>query len=268
MSDISALLAQHGLALVFANVVLTQLGVPLPALPLLAVAGALVAQGELALAPLLAVTIAASLIGDTLWYLAGRRHGYSILRTLCRIAIEPDSCVKQTENAFLRWGPASLMVAKYVPGFATIAPPLAGTMRLAFPRFVLFSAVGAMLWAGAPIALGAWFASEIDWALQQLEQMGARAVALILVALAIYIGIKAAQRYLLIRFLRSVRVSVEGLKEMLQREVQPVILDARSALARKLDPRVLPGAIAVDIDDPVVALPALADDRDIVVYCS
>jgi len=268
MSEITELLAQHGLALVFANVVLTQLGVPLPALPLLAVAGALVAQGELALAPLLAVTVAASLVGDTLWYLAGRRHGYSILRTLCRIAIEPDSCVKQTENAFLRWGPASLMVAKYVPGLATIAPPLAGTMGLAFWRFTLFSAVAAVLWAAAPIALGAWFHAEIDWALQQLGDMGARAVALVLVALAMYLGVKLAQRYLLIRFLRSVRVTVEQLKEMLQREVRPVILDARSALARQLDPRVIPGAIAVDIDDPALALPPLADDREIVVYCS
>lgn len=268
MNEISALLAEHGLALVLANVLLTQLGVPLPAVPLLAVAGALVAEGQLSLAPLLAVTVAASLIGDTLWYWAGRRHGYSILRTLCRIAIEPDSCVKQTENAFLRWGEASIIVAKYVPGFATIAPPLAGTMRLAYSRFVLLSAMGALLWAAAPIALGAWFHSEIDWALQQLERLGGKAVVLVILALAIYIGVKLVERYLLIRFLRSVRISVEELKDMLQRELRPLILDARSALARKLDPRVIPGAIAIDIDDPAVALPALADDREIVVYCT
>ena len=202
MNEITALLAQHGLALVFANVVLTQLGVPLPAVPLLAVAGALVAEGQLPLVPLLAVTVAASLVGDTLWYWAGRRHGYSILRTLCRIAIEPDSCVKQTENVFLRWGQVSIVVAKYVPGFATIAPPLAGTMRLAFWRFALLSATGALLWAAAPIGLGAWFHSEIDWALEQLEQLGGIAVVLVALVLAIYIGIKVAERYLLIRFLR------------------------------------------------------------------
>lgn len=268
MSELNVLLAQHGLALVFANVVLTQLGVPLPAVPLLAVAGALVAEGQLSLMPLLAVTLAASLLGDTLWYWAGRRHGYSILRTLCRIAIEPDSCVKQTENAFLRWGEASILVAKYVPGFATIAPPLAGTMRLAYWRFMLLSALGALLWAAAPIGLGAWFHTEIDWALQQLEQLGGKAVVIVVLALAIYIGVKVAERYFLIRFLRSVRVSVEELKKMLQREVRPLILDARSALARKLDPRVIPGAVAVDIDDPAVALPVPNDDRDIVVYCS
>lgn len=268
MSDISALLAQQGLALVFANVLLTQLGVPLPAVPLLVVAGAFVAEGSLALFPLLLVVMVASLLGDMLWYLAGRYRGHSVLRALCRVAIEPDSCVKQTENAFLRWGPASLMVAKSVPGLATIAPPLAGTMRLAFWRFTLFSAVAALLWAAAPIALGAWFHAEIDRALQQLGGMGARAVALVLVALALYLGVKLAQRYLLIRFLRSVRVTVGELKEMLQREARPVILDARSAFARKLDPRAIPGAIAVDIDDPGSALPALPGDREIVVYCS
>lgn len=268
MEEVTGLLAQHGLALVFANVILAQLGVPLPAVPLLVVAGAFVAQGDLDLAPLLVVTTVASLLGDTPWYLAGRRHGYSILRTLCRIAIEPDSCVKQTENVFLRWGPAALIVAKYVPGFATVAPPLAGTMKIPFLRFVFLSAVGALLWAVAPIAAGAWFHTEVDWALQQLEQMGAGAVALIFAVLAIYVGIKAGHRYMLIRFLRSVRVSVEELREMLQREERPVILDARSALARKFDPRAIPGAIAVDIDNPAQALPPLPEDRDIVVYCT
>jgi membrane protein DedA with SNARE-associated domain len=268
MSELGALLAEHGLALVLANVLLTQLGVPLPAVPLLAIAGALVAEGQLSLVPLLAVTVAASLVGDTLWYWAGRRYGYSILRTLCRIAIEPDSCVKQTENAFLRWGEASLIVAKYVPGFATVAPPLAGMIRLAFGRFALLSAAGALLWAAGPIALGAWFHSEIDWALQQLERLGGKAVVLVIAARAVYIGVKLAERYFLIRFLRSVRVSVGELKDMFQRELRPLILDARSALARKLDPRAIPGAIAVDIEDPAVALPALADDREIVVYCT
>ena len=268
MEEMSSLLAQHGLSLVFANVLLAQLGVPLPAVPVLVVAGAFVAQGELALAPLLAAAIVASLLGDTPWYLAGRRHGYAVLRTLCRIAIEPDSCVKQTENAYLRWGAAALIIAKFIPGFATVAPPLAGTMKIAFARFAFLSAVGALLWAALPITLGALFHTEVDWTLQQLEKMGVRAVAPILAVLAIYIGLKATQRYLLIRFLRSVRVSVKELREMLRREEPPVILDARSVLARRLDPRALPGAIAVEIDNPAQALPPLPEDRDIVVYCT
>src|SRR3990172_1263544 len=112
----TGLLAQHGLALVFANVFLTQAGVPLPAIPMLVVAGAFIQEGQMSAAGVLTVTVAASLLGDTLWFAAGRRHGHRVLRTLCRVAIEPDSCVKQTESIFERWGAPSLLVAKYIPG--------------------------------------------------------------------------------------------------------------------------------------------------------
>ena len=268
MEHMTGLLAQHGLALVFTNVLLAQAGVPLPAVPILVVAGAFVAQGQIALAPLIFVSVIASLIGDTLWYAAGRRHGYRILRTLCRVAIEPDSCVKQTENIFERWGVSSLMLAKYVPGFSTVAPPLAGAMRLALPSFLAYSAVAALLWAGLPIVLGAVFETEVERALEWLAGMGTGAVAVIGAVVLLYIGVKLVERYLLIRFLRMVRIGAGELRELMGREPRPVVLDVRSAVARKLDPRRLPGAIAVDIDAPQAALVAVPPDRDVVVYCS
>jgi len=264
----TGLLAQHGLLLVFANVLLTQSGVPVPAVPILIVAGAFVSQGQIALGPLILVSVTASLIGDTIWYLAGRLYGYRILRTLCRVAIEPDSCVKQTENIFERWGAPSLMVAKYVPGFATIAPPLAGTMRVGLPSFLGYSAVAAILWAGLPVALGAIFQAEVGRALEWLEGMGTGAVMVIAAAVVLYIGVKTVQRYLLIRFLRMVRINVEELRELMGRDTQLVVLDVRSATARKLDPRRIPGAIWVDIAAPAAALVAVPPDRDVIVYCS
>ncbi len=266
--EMSSLLAQYGLALVFANVLLAQAGVPLPAVPLLVVAGAFVAHGQLPLAPLIAVAIVASLLGDVPWYIAGRRYGYRILRTLCRIAIEPDSCVKQTENIFERWGAPSLMVAKFIPGFSTVAPPLAGTMKLGFGRFVLFSAISALLWAGASIAAGAFFSSEVEWALTRLQDMGSDALLVIAAAILFYLGVKAVERYLLIRFLRMVRIGVEELRQLITQGERPVILDARSALARRQDPRHIPGAIAVDMVAPEAHLAAVEPDRDVVVYCS
>ena len=268
MEEMTGLLVQHGLLLVFANVLLTQSGVPVPAVPILIVAGAFVTQGQIALAPLILVTVAASLIGDTLWYLAGRRYGYRILRTLCRVAIEPDSCVKQTETLFERWGAPSLMLAKYIPGFSTIAPPLAGTMRVGLPSFLGYSAVAALLWAGLPIALGAVFSAEVERALEWLESMGAGAVAAIAAIVLFYVGIKTVQRYLLIRFLRMVRINVEELRELMGRDTKPVVLDVRSATARKLDPRRIPGAIWLDMAAPQAALVAVPPDRDVVVYCS
>ena len=268
MEEMTGLLAQHGLALVFVNVLLTQGGLPVPAVPLLVVAGAFVSQGQIAHAPLVLVSVIASLIGDTAWYYAGRHYGYRILRTLCRVAIEPDSCVKQTETTFERWGAPSLMLAKYVPGFSTAAPPLAGAMRFGLPPFLGYSAVAALLWAGLPIALGAIFHTEVEGALEWLESMGTGAAAVIAAVVLFYIGVKAVQRYLLIRFLRMVRISVDEVRELLGREPRPLVLDVRSAAARKLDPRRIPGAIAVDIAAPQATLVAVPPDRDVIVYCS
>jgi membrane protein DedA with SNARE-associated domain len=268
MQEISELLAQHGLLLVFANVLMTQAGMPVPAVPILIVAGAFVAQGQLALVPLIAVTVVASLLGDAPWYVAGRRYGYRILRTLCRVAIEPDTCVKQTEGIFERWGAPSLMVAKYIPGFATVAPPLAGTMKLAVPSFVFYSAVAALLWAGLPIAIGALLHAEVERALAWLEGMGTGALAVIAGVLALYVTVKLVERYLLIRFLRMVRIGIEELHQMMMEGKAPVILDARSPSARKYDPRRLPGAIAVDMVAPERYLHHVLPDRDVVVYCS
>ena len=268
MEEMSGLLAEHGLLLVFANVLLTQLGVPLPAVPILAVAGAFVAEGRIGLAPLALATVVASLIGDTVWYYAGRRYGYRVLRTLCRVAIEPDSCVKQTENIFERWGAPSLMLAKYIPGFSTVAPPLSGAMRVGLPAFLGYSVVAAVLWAGLPIALGAVFHAEVERALEWIGSMGTGALAVVVAVVVFYAGIKILQRYLLIRFLRMVRISVSELRDLLGQEAKPVVLDVRSSMARSLDRRRIPGAIWVDIATPQAVLAGTPPDRDVVVYCS
>jgi membrane protein DedA with SNARE-associated domain len=268
MEEMTGLLAQYGLALVFANVLLAQGGVPIPAVPILVVAGAFVSQGQIALAPLLLVAVVASLIGDTLWYLAGRRYGYGVLRTLCRVAVEPDSCVKQTENIFERWGAPSLVLAKYVPGFSTVAPPLAGTMRVGPGVFLGYSAIAALLWAGLPIALGAVFHAEVERALGWLADMGTGAVMVVAAAVLLYIGVKTLERYLLIRFLRMVRISVDELRDLMRTDPKPLVLDVRSATARRLDPRRIPGAVAANIEAPQSALVGVPPEREIVVYCS
>ena len=268
MEELTALLAQHGLSLVFLNVLLTQSGVPVPSMPMLIVAGAFAAQGQMSLAALLLATVTASLAGDTMWYLAGRRYGYRILRTLCRVAIEPDSCVKQTENIFERWGAPSLMIAKYVPGFSTVAPPLAGTMQLGFPPFLAYSAVAALLWAALPIALGIVFSNQVELALERLESMGTGALAVIAALVLLYVLAKTFERFLLIRFLRMVRIGAPELRGLLDEGARPLILDVRSRTARRLDPRRIPGAVAVDIDAPELAVVDVPPDRDVIVYCT
>jgi membrane protein DedA with SNARE-associated domain len=268
MDALRQLLAEHGLSLVFANVLLAQLGLPLPAMPMLIVAGALVGEGSVQVVPLALTVVVASLMGDVPWYLAGRRYGYRVLRTLCRISVEPDSCVKQTENIFTRWGPVSLVFAKYVPGFSTVAPPLAGTMRLRLSQFILYSALAAVLWALVPVLGGFFFHREVDWLLSRLESMGTGAVIVLVAAVLAYVAAKAIERYLLIRFLRMVRISVADLRHALDNGPQPVVLDVRSALAREAEPRRIPGALVIQLDAVDGLAATMPAERDIVVYCS
>jgi membrane protein DedA with SNARE-associated domain len=268
LDTLSELLTRHGLTIVFVSVALRQLGVPLPAWPLLVVAGALMADGTLHPASLAAVVIVGSLLGDTPWYFAGRHYGHRVLRTVCRVALEPDTCVKHTENTFARWGAASLMIAKYVPGFSTVAPPLAGAMRLALWRFLVFSAIAAILWGAPPIAGGAYFRAEVEWLIASMDELGGGAALLIAAVAALYVGAKGLERFLLIRLLRSVRVTPEELHQALQGEQRPVVLDARAPIARELSPARIPGAIVVDLATAEGAVAGVAHDRDVVVYCS
>lgn len=268
MEALRQLLAEHGLTLVFANVMLAQLGLPIPAVPLLIVAGALVAEGTLHIVPLALAVVVASLFGDVPWYFAGKHYGYKVLRTVCRLSIEPDSCVKQTENIFTRWGPPSLILAKYIPGFSTVAPPLAGTMRLGIGPFLAYSTAAALLWAAAPVLCGFLFRREVEWALARLEAMGTGAATIAVALITVYVAFKAIQRYLLIRFLRMIRINAGELRDMIDEGHEPVILDARSALAREAEPRRIPGAIQVQLESVESILARIPPDRDVVVYCS
>ncbi len=268
MDHIVTLLAQYGLLLVFANVLLAQAGLPLPALPTLIVAGALVRDGQLSLMMVLPVAVVASLMGDLPWYAAGRKAGYRVLRVLCRLSIEPDSCVKQTEMIYERWGAPSLLVAKFVPGFSTVAPPVAGAMQLGLSAFLVYSAAGALLWAGAAVALGMVFHAQVDSVIQWLSEMGALAFAVIALAVGFYMAAKWVERWMFIRVLRMARITADELQSLMQSDAPVIILDARSSTARRLDPRRIPGALAVNVTDVAYNIGDVTPDHHIVVYCS
>lgn len=268
MEALVSLLAQYGLLLVFANVFLAQAGVPVPALPTLMVAGALVRDGQLSLALVLLAAVAGSLLGDLPWYAAGRTLGYRVLRVLCRMSIEPDSCVQQTETKFERWGAPSLLIAKFVPGFSTVAPPVAGAMHLGITPFLIYSALGALLWAGAAVALGMIFHTQVDSVVRWLSDMGALAFAVLALAVAFYIAAKWMERWLFVRVMRMARVTVDELKGLIEGGAPVVILDARSSTARRLDPRRIPGAAPMDIAAPAHDIGDVTPDHHVIVYCS
>ena len=268
MEQLTALLVQYGLFVVFANVFLEQAGAPVPAVPTLMVAGALAVGGGPSLTAIIGVAVVGSLLGDIIWYVAGRIYGMRVLQLLCRISISPDSCVRETETRFIRWGPVSLVIAKFVPGFSTVAPPLAGALRVKCGRFLFYSGLGAALWAGLAAVAGALFYRQIDWLLGKLGEMGIYALIVVGIALALFVAVKWRERRRFFKALRMARISVDDLYRLMQEGADPVVVDVRSPTARELDPRRVPGAIPIDVHNLDAALARVPPDRDIIVYCT
>ena len=267
MSHLITLIEQYGLALVFVNVMLLQAGLPVPAYPTLIVTGALVARTNQPLAALLAVAVAACVIADVSWYLAGRRYGGRVVRTVCRISLSPDSCVRQTELRFSQWGGWTLVLAKFIPCLSMVAPPLAGATRLGWTPFLLWNSLGIAIWAGIAIGAGALFQAQIGELLARLESWGALALEAIAVLLALYVALKWWERRRFYKMLRIARIGVDELRGLIQGGERPIVVDVRSEASRSVDPRFIPGAVAMDGEQVDRQLEQLPTDRDIVFYC-
>lgn len=267
MPSLLELLDIYGVLIVFAIVLVEQGGMPIPAFPVLIVAGAVAVGGAISWPVCLAVAVLACLIADFFWFRAGRFYGTRILRLLCKISLSPDSCVSQTEDKFARYGPKSLIVSKFIPGFNIIASPMSGALGVSTPRFVLFSMCGSLLWAGSGIALGAYFHQSVDKVLELLSTMGTTALMAVLSLLGVFILFKYVERR---RFRRSTeveRISMAEFARLIDNGHQPLIIDARSATARQLE-QAIPGALLFDAEDRQNFMATLDKDRHIVVYCS
>ncbi len=262
------LITQYGLLIVAANVLVDQIGLPVPAMPTLIVAGAIAATGTLALGSLFVASVIACLLPDCCWFLVGQIYGIRVLKTLCRISLEPDSCVSQTQSRFERWGVNSLVIAKFVPGLAIIAPPLAGAMRIGWPRFIALSTMGGALWVGTGLIAGMLFKTQIQQLLIHLDRIGSITGTVVAAALAGYVLYKWWERARFYKALRMARISVTDLYELMQAGMRPIVVDVRSPTARALEPRWIPGAIHVPVGDVGRHLAELPRDREIVVYCT
>ncbi len=266
--ELVSLIAQYGLLIVGANVLVDQIGLPVPAYPTLVVAGAMAADGHLAAGPLYLLCAIACLLADCGWYLVGQIYGIKVLKLMCRISLEPDSCVSQTQSRFERWGINSLVIAKFVPGLAIIAPPLAGAMRIGWRKFIILSALSAAIWVGSGIAAGMLFRSQIDALLLHLDRFGGFAGLIIGGLLAGYIAFRWWERARFYRLLRMARISVAELYELIQTGAQPIIVDVRSHTAKSVEPRSIPGARHVPLQEVGRHIADLPRDRDIVLYCT
>jgi membrane protein DedA with SNARE-associated domain/rhodanese-related sulfurtransferase len=260
-----ALIELHGLPLVFFCVLLEQAGIPLPAYPVLLVAAALSAATVIGPLKVLAVAALAALLADLAWYAAGRRYGAGVLGTLCKLSLSQDSCVRQTQSLYTRWGPPSLSFAKFVPGFASLATALAGATHTRLFTFILYDLIGATLWAGVAVLLGVAFRDAIDQVLDTLASLGRWGGVLVVALLAVYVLTRWWKRRMLIRQLRMDRISVAQLAQMIDDGRPPLILDARPAEQQRRDGRI-PGALSIDLDADT--MPVVPPDTEVVIYCA
>ena len=269
MEDIYTLFAQFGLLAVFVVVLAKQLGAPVPAMPVLLMAGAAAADNGVFAAQALALATLASMLADSLWYFAGRHYGRRVLTLLCRISISPDSCVRKNELSFARRGEATLVIAKFVPALDTIAPPLAGAMGMGVGTFTVFNAAGAALWAGSGIAGGLIFHNQIGRLLQSLGDLGYAALWVIAGLLGLYVAWRAWRRWRETRSqARIPRVRPDQLAELLDRGAGPIIIDVRSALPGLPKIQRIPGARRIDLATIEKATSFdWTDDARIVTYC-
>lgn len=258
-------LLRHGYPLLFAAVLAEQLGAPLPAMPFLLAMGALAGTGKYSLAGALSLSVVASVLADGVWYLIGRQKGSSVLKLLCRISLEPDSCVSSTRYWFKRLGGWALVVAKFVPGLSTVAPPMAGLSRMAWWKFFSADGLGGFIWAGAFLWLGHIFRTQLEDVAAYAARLGGWLIALLGGALSLWICWKYYQRRRFIHSLKVARIRPEELKLQLG---EAVVLDLRTADEFASDGAKIPGALWFDRKELEARHLEIPRDRDVVLYCT
>jgi len=261
-------LIRHGGQVVFWVIFAEQLGLPVPGIPVLIAAGALAGTGKMSLASAAGLPVIASLVADYAWFYLGRNRGGPVLSWLCRISLEPDSCVRRTENLFQRHGARSLLIAKFVPGLSTVTPPLAGMFGMSASRFLLYDGSGAFLWVGTSVGLGYLFSNQLEQIARLLAGTGTLLVVILVGALGGFIGYKYVQRQRFLRELRMARITVDELKGKMDSGEDLAIVDLRHPLDLEANPHVIPGAqhmLPEEIEHRHHEIPR---DRDIVLYCA
>jgi membrane protein DedA with SNARE-associated domain/rhodanese-related sulfurtransferase len=261
-------LLHHGYVVLLAWVFLEQIGFPFPSIPILLAAGALAGTHHMNLLAALMTAVFASAVADTIWFQLGRVKGIKILQLLCKISLEPDSCVRRTEGIFAKGGSRSLLLAKFLPGLGTVAPPLAGIFHMRLSRFLLFDCAGAALWAGSFLGLGFVFSNQIEIIADHAAVLGGWLLVLIIAGFAAYIAKKYIARQRFIRELRVSRITVEELKVMMDQHEDMVIVDLRHSLDFEADPETIPGAFRIDAQELREKNDKLPRDRQIVLYCT
>ena len=256
----------YGYLMLFCWLVIEQGGLPVPSVPLLLACGALVRAGRLNPMLVLLSALVACLLADSIWFQLGRRKGGKVLSFLCRVALEPDSCVRQTENILVRYGLRALLVAKFVPGLNAVAAPLAGSGGVSFRRFLLFDSSGALLWITSVTALGYIFADQLEDIAAFVMRTGTGVVTVLVALLAGWIGWKFAQRRRFLRKLTVSRITAEELRDKIQAGAKVLLVDLRHHRGGAQEE--VPGALRIPAEELAARHDEIPRDRDIILFCS
>jgi membrane protein DedA with SNARE-associated domain len=268
VDDTLGFLVRHGYSLLFAWVWLEQVGLPVPGEPVLLGVGALAGTARLRLDLSVVVAVAACLVADLIWYEVGRWRGPQVLRFLCRLSLERDSCVRDSQEMMGRHGARLLLVAKFLPGLNTVAQPLAGVVHMPRGRFLAFDVLGAIVWVGLYTALGYVFADQIEMVAAQAARLGRWLLVVLVAALGAYLLIRWINRQRFIRRLRIARIAPEELKAQLDAGQMVTIVDLRHRLDYESESEVIPGAIHFTPDELAARHGEIPRDRDVVLYCT
>jgi membrane protein DedA with SNARE-associated domain/rhodanese-related sulfurtransferase len=262
------ILLVYGYILLFAWVLVEQFGIPLPATPVLLAAGALSAEHQLSFPLAFAAALAATLIADSSWFLIGRKYGHHVLRLLCKLSMEPTMCVRRTTDSFGRRRRTTLMIAKFVPGLATLAPPVAGQNGMGYANFLLFDAIGASLWIGTLLTVGRFFGDILKRDPSLLNWAGRFSGALLVLGIAGFFLARLIRQRMELKELRAARLEPEELKRQLDAGSQTYIVDLRHPLELLADPFTLPGAFHFSPDTLTARHLEIPRDRDVVLFCT
>jgi membrane protein DedA with SNARE-associated domain/rhodanese-related sulfurtransferase len=268
MNETNAFVSQYGEILLFAVVFAEQIGLPLPAIPVLLAAGALAGAGKIDLTGAIVLSVIACVAGDLIWYELGRRRGRRALNLLCRISLEPDSCVRRTESFFTRHGVRSLVLAKFIPGLSTLAPALAGLFRISMQRFLLYNGLGAVLWTLAFIIPGYLLSDQIERLAEVAERLGLWLAFFFGAGIAAYLAYKFVHRQLLLRELRIARITAEELKRMMDNGHELMVVDLRGTLDHEADPYTIRGALRMTAEELEQRHHEIPRHQDVILFCA
>lgn len=260
-------LVRHGAVVLFVAVFIEQVGIPLPAALWLFAAGALVGTSQMHWYVALSAGAMGSIIADVIWFYLGRFYGNRVLHLLCRISLEPDTCVRRTQDLFGRYGIQGVVGAKFIPGLSTLAPPLAGSAGFSLGRFVFYDFGGSCLYVGSFLLVGVLFSHQLEQVIAAMASLGNGALAVVGGLIAVFIAYKYIKRHRLLSELRMSRITPDELHQKIEAGENPVILDLRSKSELDECPPIL-GAVHMAVDEVGTRLQEIPRDRDVVLYCS